>query len=100
MAPGSIGEIAIGGDGVANGYWNRPELTAEKFIEDKFFTSKKGRIYLTGDLGKILPNNEIECLGRLDQQVKIRGHRIEPGEVEQAILLLEGIKQAGELVSW
>jgi len=94
VAPGKIGEIAIGGDGVANGYWNRPELTAEKFIENRFSNIGDDKIYLTGDLGKILPNNEIECLGRLDQQVKIRGHRIEPGEVEQALIVLEGIKQA------
>jgi amino acid adenylation domain-containing protein len=94
VAPGKIGEIAIGGDGVAKGYWNRPELTAEKFIENQFSTNKANLLYRTGDLGKILPNNEIECLGRLDQQVKIRGHRIEPGEVEQALLLLEGIKYA------
>lgn len=94
VAPGNVGEIAIGGDGVAKGYWNRPELTAEKFIENKFSSEKNDIIYRTGDLGKILPNNEIECLGRLDQQVKIRGHRIEPGEVEQALLALDGIKYA------
>ncbi|MFD2942103.1 non-ribosomal peptide synthetase [Flavobacterium notoginsengisoli] len=93
VAPGNIGEITIGGDGVAKGYWNRPELTAEKFIKDKFSNEEK-ILYRTGDLGKLLPNNEIECLGRLDQQVKIRGHRIEPGEVEQALLSLEGIKSA------
>ena len=94
VTPGKIGEIAIGGDGVAKGYWNRPELTAEKFIENKFSNTKNDTIYRTGDLGKILPNNEIECLGRLDQQVKIRGHRIEPGEVEQALTALDRIKQA------
>lgn len=94
VAPGKIGEIAIGGDGVAKGYWNRPELTAEKFIENKFSNIKNNTIYRTGDLGKMLPNTEIECLGRLDQQVKIRGHRIEPGEVEQALIVLDGIKQA------
>ncbi|SHH04644.1 non-ribosomal peptide synthetase [Flavobacterium defluvii] len=94
VAPGKIGEIAIGGDGVAKGYWNRPELTFEKFIENKFSSNKNNLLYRTGDLGKLLPNNEIECLGRLDQQVKIRGHRIEPGEVEQALLLLDGIKYA------
>ncbi|MFH7000352.1 amino acid adenylation domain-containing protein [Flavobacterium sp. FlaQc-57] len=94
VAPGNIGEILIGGDGVAKGYWNRPELTAEKFIENKFSGIKNDIIYRTGDLGKLLPNNEIECLGRLDQQVKIRGHRIEPGEVEQALLSLDGIKSA------
>jgi len=94
VAPGNVGEIVIGGDGVANGYWNRPELSAEKFILNKFSASKEDIIYRTGDLGRLLPNNEIECLGRLDQQVKIRGHRIEPGEVEQALLLLNGIKSA------
>jgi len=94
VAPGNIGEIAIGGDGVANGYWNRPELTAEKFIKNIFSIPKEDILYRTGDLGKLLPTNEIECLGRLDQQVKIRGHRIEPGEVEQALLLLDGVKQA------
>jgi amino acid adenylation domain-containing protein len=94
VAPGKIGEIAIGGDGVAKGYWNRAELTAEKFIENKFSNVMDDTIYLTGDLGKLLLNKEIVCLGRLDQQVKIRGHRIEPGEVEQALISLDGIKQA------
>ena len=94
LAPGQIGEIIIGGDGVAKGYWKRPELTAEKFIKNRFSAHKNAIMYRTGDLGKVLPNNEIECLGRVDQQVKIRGHRIEPGEVEQALLLLEGIKYA------
>lgn len=94
VAPGNVGEIVIGGDGVAKGYWNRPELSAEKFILNKFSANKEDIIYRTGDLGKLLPNNEIECLGRVDQQVKIRGHRIEPGEVEQALLALGGIKSA------
>lgn len=94
VAPGNVGEIVIGGDGVAKGYWNRPELTAEKFIKNSFSAKKDEILYRTGDLGKINPNNEIECLGRVDQQVKIRGHRIEPGEVEQALLLLGGIKYA------
>ncbi len=94
VAPGNIGEIVIGGDGVAKGYWNRPELSAEKFITNKFSAKKEDIMYRTGDLGKLLSNNEIECLGRLDQQVKIRGHRIEPGEVEQALIVLDGIKSA------
>ncbi|WP_348799929.1 non-ribosomal peptide synthetase [Flavobacterium adhaerens] len=94
VAPGNIGEIAIGGDGVANGYWKRPELTSEKFIQNKFSINTNDILYRTGDLGKLLPNNEIECLGRVDQQVKIRGHRIEPGEIEQALILLDGIKYA------
>ncbi|OXA88993.1 non-ribosomal peptide synthetase [Flavobacterium hercynium] len=94
IAPGRVGEIVIGGNGVAKGYWNRPELTAEKFIINRFSTAKKDILYRTGDLGRLLKTNEIECLGRLDQQVKIRGHRIEPGEVEQALLMLDGIKYA------
>ena len=94
VAPGKIGEIVIAGDGLAEGYWKRPELTDEKFIINEFSDKKISSIYRTGDLGKLLPNNEIVCLGRLDQQVKIRGHRIEPGEVEQALLSLDGIKQA------
>lgn len=94
VAPGKVGEIAIGGDGVAKGYWNRPELSAEKFIKNSFSTNKDNIIYRTGDLGRLLPSNEIECLGRLDQQVKIRGQRIEPGEVEHALLQLDGIKYA------
>lgn len=94
VAPGSIGEIIIGGDGVAKGYWNRPELTSEKFIPNKFSGINDDIMYRTGDLGRMLSNKEIECLGRVDQQVKIRGHRIEPGEVEQALLLLDGIKSA------
>ncbi|WP_432221422.1 non-ribosomal peptide synthetase [Flavobacterium sp. TMP13] len=93
VAPGIIGEIAIAGDGVANGYWNRPELTDEKFIKNPFST-EDAVFYRTGDLGRLLPIHEIECLGRVDQQVKIRGHRIEPGEVEQALLAIEGIKKA------
>lgn len=93
-APGKIGEIVIGGDGLAKGYWKRQELTAEKFIKNSFSVKKNDTIYRTGDLGKLLSNNEIECLGRIDQQVKIRGHRIEPGEVEQALIAIEDIKNA------
>ncbi len=94
VAPGTAGEIVIGGDGVAKGYWNRQELTAERFVKNSFSSCSSDIIYRTGDLGKLLPTNEIECLGRLDQQVKIRGHRIEPGEVEQALLSLDGVKYA------
>lgn len=94
-APGNIGEIVIGGDGVSKGgYWKRPELTEEKFIGSDFSNLKEDIFYRTGDLGKLHENNEIECLGRIDQQVKIRGHRIEPGEVEQVLISIEGIKNA------
>lgn len=91
LPSGMPGEIYIGGAGVADGYLNRPELTNEKFIQD----DDSGQIlYKTGDLGKLLENGEYLCLGRIDQQVKIRGHRIELGEIETIIAAQEGIKQA------
>ncbi|RZL44230.1 MAG: amino acid adenylation domain-containing protein, partial [Pedobacter sp.] len=89
-----IGEIYIGGDGVASGYLNRAELTAEKFVQDKVSGKPGSKLYRTGDLGKLLDNNEIQCLGRIDHQVKIRGHRIELGEIESMISKQNGIKQA------
>jgi amino acid adenylation domain-containing protein len=77
---GLPGEIYIGGDGVARGYRNRPDLTAERFILDPF-SSEGGRLYRTGDLGRALANGEIAFLGRIDDQIKIRGHRIELNEI-------------------
>ena len=94
VVPDEIGEICIAGDGVAQGYWKREQLASEKFIENTFAPEKSEKLYRTGDLGKLLPNGEILCLGRMDQQVKIRGHRIEPGEVEQALTSLDGVKAA------
>jgi amino acid adenylation domain-containing protein len=88
------GEIYIGGDGVAEGYLNRPELTSDKFVPDTFSENPGAKLYRTGDLGKILDNGEIQCLGRLDQQVKIRGHRIELGEIENVLSAQNGIKQS------
>ncbi len=96
---GEIGEIVIGGDGVAEGYWKRPELTAEKFIPDSFSETPNSILYRTGDLGKLLPNGEFQCLGRIDHQVKIRGHRIELGEIEAALNTISGIKQSAVIVS-
>ena len=81
-----IGEIYIGGDHLADGYLNRPELTEEKFIPDPFSAKPGARLYLTGDLGRCLPDGNIEFLGRVDHQVKIRGYRIELGEIETALL--------------
>ncbi len=83
---GETGELYIGGDGVAAGYFKRPELTAERFIQSPFNENKNMKIYKTGDIAKCLPNGEIECLGRIDNQVKIRGFRIELGEIESRIL--------------
>lgn len=95
VKPGSIGEIAIAGDGVALGYWKREALTLEKFISDPFSKNQTSKtLYKTGDLGKLLSNGEVQCLGRADQQVKIRGHRIELGEVEQALTLLDDVQSA------
>ncbi len=82
---GAAGEILIGGEGVARGYLNRPELTADRFIRHPFSAQANARLYRTGDLGRFCADGTIEFLGRLDHQVKIRGHRIELGEIELAI---------------
>ncbi|WP_166924917.1 non-ribosomal peptide synthetase [Flavobacterium poyangense] len=83
-AIGVIGKMYVSGDGVARGYLNKPELTAEKFIDNPFGTGTK--MYNTGDLGRWLPDGTIEFLGRNDNQVKIRGFRIELGEIETCLL--------------
>ena len=85
---GIIGEICIAGDGLARGYLNQPELTKEKFIDNPF---GEGKLYLTGDLGRWLSDGNIEYLGRIDEQVKIRGLRIELGEIESALRKIEAI---------
>ena len=87
-----VGELLIGGDGVSDGYWNRPALTAEKFIADP--ARPGGRLYKTGDLVRRRPGGALEFVGRNDHQVKIRGHRIELGEIEKTISKLPGVKQA------
>lgn len=94
LTDGSVGEIFIGGDGVAQGYLNRPELTAERFIDDPFSGIPGGKIYRTGDLGRIKENGDIQCLGRIDHQVKVRGYRIELEEIEHALIKQENIKEA------
>ena len=80
---GVPGELFLGGEGLARGYWNRPQLTAEKFIANPFVAGQ--RIYRTGDLARYLPDGAIEYLGRLDHQVKLRGFRIELGEIEATL---------------
>jgi amino acid adenylation domain-containing protein len=82
---GVPGELCIGGDGVCSGYWNRPELTAERFVVDPFGTTPEARLYCTGDRARWRNDGTLEHLGRLDHQLKLRGFRIEPGEIETAI---------------
>lgn len=91
---GSPGEIYVGGEGLARGYLNRPDLTAEKFIPNPFATTPGARFYRTGDLGRVLPNGDIEYLGRIDRQVKVRGFRIELGEVEHALVQHPAVDEA------
>lgn len=93
---GVIGEIYLGGDGLAKGYLNDAEKTAEKFIENPYKTGEK--IYKSGDLGMWLPDGNILYMGRNDNQVKIRGHRIELGEIEQVLQAQTSIAQAAVTV--
>ena len=85
MPIGVHGDLYIGGDGLARGYLNRPELMAERFIRNPFRDDPDARLYRTGDRARYRPDGDIEFLGRLDNQVKIRGHRVELGEIEAAL---------------
>ncbi len=91
---GVPGELHIGGDGVARGYLNRDELTAERFIHNPFLSDSGARMYKTGDAVRWLPDGELEYLNRLDNQVKLRGYRIELGEIEAALRRHVGIADA------
>jgi amino acid adenylation domain-containing protein len=99
---GAIGELHAGGAGLARGYHNRPELTAEKFITPKTRNPQSeiacDRLYRTGDLVRVLPDGGLAFIGRIDDQVKIRGFRIEPGEIETQLLRVEGVREAVVLV--
>jgi amino acid adenylation domain-containing protein len=88
---GVTGELCIGGEGLARGYWNRPELTAEKFIPNPF---GQGRLYRTGDLGRWHRDGTVELLGRADFQIKLRGYRIELGDIETALARHPAVREA------
>jgi amino acid adenylation domain-containing protein/thioester reductase-like protein len=94
MPCGQAGELHIGGDGLARGYLNRVEMTAQRFVPDPFSSKSGARLYKTGDLARIIPDGSIQFIGRVDNQVKIRGHRIELGDIEAAICQYPEIQEA------
>ncbi|KKJ01854.1 AMP-binding protein, partial [Burkholderia gladioli] len=98
LPPGMPGEICIGGAQVALGYLGRPALSAERFIDDPHARQPGARLYRTGDLGRWLPDGQLDYLGRNDAQLKLRGFRVEPGEVEAALSRLPGVREAAVAV--
>ncbi|HEX5889007.1 MAG TPA: amino acid adenylation domain-containing protein, partial [Pyrinomonadaceae bacterium] len=91
---GTRGELYLGGENLSRGYLGDPQLTAEKFIPDPFSSVPGARLYRTGDLARWRHNGQLEFRERVDQQVKIRGHRVEPGEIEAALLRHEAVREA------
>ncbi|MFZ0751680.1 MAG: amino acid adenylation domain-containing protein, partial [Pyrinomonadaceae bacterium] len=96
---GVTGELYLAGDGLARGYWERPELTAERFVPDHFSGSCGGRLYRTGDLARFRDGGVLEYIGRIDNQIKLRGYRIELGEVEAVLRQHENVREAIVMVS-
>jgi len=91
---GVPGELYLAGDGLATGYLNAPELTAERFVPDPFSRDPGAKMYRTGDLVRRRGDGAVEFVGRVDHQLKIRGHRIEPGEVEVVVRAHDGVREA------
>jgi amino acid adenylation domain-containing protein len=108
MPPGVPGELLISGAGLADGYWKRPDLTAERFISSSLLSAQNSKLYRTGDLARWNEDGSLECLGRSDGQVKIRGFRVELGEIDAALLSYFAVAEAaavltvpgGKLVAW
>jgi amino acid adenylation domain-containing protein len=96
---GVRGEIYVGGDGLARGYLNRPELTTERFVPNELSPEQSARLYRTGDVGRYRSNGDLEYVGRVDQQVKLRGQRIELGEIEAVLARHGAIRQAVVMVT-
>jgi amino acid adenylation domain-containing protein/non-ribosomal peptide synthase protein (TIGR01720 family) len=95
---GVKGEVYIGGEGVARGYWRRPDLTAERFVPDPFSETGGGRLYRAGDLARYRDDGIIEYLGRTDHQIKLRGYRIELGEIESMLAAHQAVRQSAVIV--
>jgi acyl-coenzyme A synthetase/AMP-(fatty) acid ligase len=91
---GEPGELYVGGAGVTRGYLGRPDLTAERYVPDPFSDVPGARLYRSGDSARRTPDGDVEYLGRLDHQVKIRGHRIEPAEIEAALVRHPAVREA------
>ena len=97
-ALGGFGELAIGGEGVARGYWNRPELTAEKFVDMSLPGGRTERVFRTGDIVRFRNDGQLEFHGRRDGQIKLRGYRIELGEIEAILAKCRAVKEATVIV--
>ena len=97
-ALGGFGELAIGGEGVARGYWNRRELTAEKFVNISLAGGRSDRVFRTGDIVRLRNNGQLEFHGRRDHQIKLRGYRIELGEIEAILATCDAVKETVVIV--
>jgi amino acid adenylation domain-containing protein len=94
VQPGEVGELLIGGAGVARGYVNRPDLTTERFVRNQFSEQEGARLYRTGDLVRSRPDGELEFIGRVDEQIKVRGQRVELGEIETILNTHSAVRAA------